>query len=83
MKVEKGLVVEIKGKASQLEELVDKFRNKSSEHCQVGIGLNDQAVLSGIVLEDEKVVGTVHIALGDNSTFGGTVEVASHLDGCS
>jgi leucyl aminopeptidase (aminopeptidase T) len=45
------------------------------------LGLNDRAVLSGLVLEDEKVLGTVHIALGDNSTFGGTVEVPSHLDG--
>jgi leucyl aminopeptidase (aminopeptidase T) len=35
----------------------------------------------GAVLEDEKVMGTVHVAVGDNSAFGGKVEVESHLDG--
>jgi hypothetical protein len=33
------------------------------------------------VLEDEKILGTVHVALGDNHTIGGIVEVPSHLDG--
>jgi leucyl aminopeptidase (aminopeptidase T) len=33
------------------------------------------------VLEDEKAIGTVHIAFGDNKSMGGTIRVASHLDG--
>ncbi|NLC39119.1 MAG: aminopeptidase, partial [Clostridia bacterium] len=83
MKVEKGLVVEIEGgqEADRLKELVDRFGPAARNIAELGIGLNDQAVLSGIVLEDEKVLGTVHVALGDNSTIGGTVEVPSHLDG--
>jgi len=32
-------------------------------------------------LEDEKVMGTIHIALGDNASMGGSVKVSSHLDG--
>jgi len=34
----------------------------------------------GVVLEDEKVRGTAHIALGDNSTIGGNVVAGVHLD---
>ena len=35
-----------------------------------------------MILEDEKVMGTEsHIAFGDNKSMGGTVRVASHLDG--
>jgi leucyl aminopeptidase (aminopeptidase T) len=37
-------------------------------------------VLSGNVIEDEKVLGTVHLAFGDNHSFGGTTRVASHQD---
>ena len=39
------------------------------------------AKLSGVLLEDEKVMGTIHIALGNNITMGGTVNVPIHLDG--
>ena len=45
------------------------------------IGTNDSAKLSGLLLEDEKVMGTVHIALGNNVTMGGTFNVPIHLDG--
>ena len=49
--------------------------------AELGIGTNDNAVISGNVLEDEKVLGTVHIAFGDNKSMGGNIGVASHLDG--
>ncbi|UCF56149.1 MAG: aminopeptidase, partial [Deltaproteobacteria bacterium] len=42
---------------------------------------NDCAQLSGIVLEDEKVLGTAHFALGNNISFGGSTDVPIHLDG--
>jgi leucyl aminopeptidase (aminopeptidase T) len=37
--------------------------------------------LSGVTLEDEKVLGTCHVAVGSNAFFGGTVGVGVHLDG--
>ena len=49
--------------------------------AELGIGTNDKARITGSVLEDEKVIGTVHIAFGDNRSMGGSVKVASHLDG--
>ena len=49
--------------------------------AELGVGTNKQATLTGNVLEDEKVFGTVHIAFGDNSSMGGKVSVESHLDG--
>jgi leucyl aminopeptidase (aminopeptidase T) len=48
--------------------------------CELGIGTNEAARPSGNVLEDEKVLGTVHVAFGDNHSFGGTIRVASHSD---
>ena len=41
--------------------------------CELGIGTNEAAILNGIILEDEKVYGTVHIAFGTNTSFGGTI----------
>lgn len=48
--------------------------------AELGIGTNDRAVLTGTILEDEKVLGTVHIAFGASAGFGGTVSVPIHLD---
>lgn len=48
--------------------------------AELGIGTNDAAVLSGNVLEDEKILGTIHVAFGDNHSFGGSIRVASHQD---
>lgn len=83
IKVENGLATEITGgeEAKKLNALMEKHGQKARNIAELGIGLNDQAKITGVVLEDEKALGTIHIALGDNSTFGGTVEVDSHLDG--
>lgn len=48
--------------------------------AELGVGTNDQATLTGNVLEDEKILGTVHIAFGASAGFGGTVSVPIHLD---
>jgi len=32
------------------------------------------------ILESEKILGTIHIAFGDNSTFGGKVQTPFHQD---
>ena len=47
---------------------------------EFGIGTNDKARITGIVLEDEKVYGTIHVAFGSNNTFGGTVAAGVHID---
>ena len=54
---------------------------KPHKIAELGIGTNKGASLTGSVLEDEKVFGTIHIALGDNANFGGKVEAPCHLDG--
>ena len=49
--------------------------------CELGIGTNEAAILNGIILEDEKVYGTVHIAFGTNTSFGGVNKAGCHMDG--
>ncbi|WP_406677138.1 aminopeptidase [Moorella sp. ACPs] len=83
IKVEAGQAVAVGGgrEARLLEDIFTRYGPASRNIAELGIGLNPLARLTGNVLEDEKVRGTVHIALGDNSTFGGQIETPSHLDG--
>lgn len=48
--------------------------------AELGVGTNDKATLTGNVLEDEKILGTVHVAFGASAGIGGTVAVPIHLD---
>jgi leucyl aminopeptidase (aminopeptidase T) len=48
--------------------------------AELGVGTNDRATLTGNVLEDEKILGTAHIAFGASAGIGGTVTVPVHLD---
>lgn len=45
-----------------------------------GIGLNPKARITGSVVEDEKVLGAVHVVFGDNAAYGGTVRCAVRVD---
>ena len=48
--------------------------------AELGIGTNEKAILTGEILEDEKVLGTAHVAFGASAAIGGTVQVPVHLD---
>jgi leucyl aminopeptidase (aminopeptidase T) len=81
---EKGYAVEISGgnEAKRLRLLLQSVKDRNAYNfAELGIGTNDKAKLCGSVLEDEKVMGTIHVALGDNKSMGGKIEVPSHLDG--
>jgi leucyl aminopeptidase (aminopeptidase T) len=81
--VEDGYATEITGgpEAQRLVALFEPHGRDARTVAEFGIGTNDKAILTGIIIEDEKVMGTIHIAFGDNKSMGGTVRVASHLDG--
>jgi len=79
-----GRAVDIRG-GRQAEAFAAMLAGVGDERArniaEFGIGANDHARICGIILEDEKVLGTCHIALGNNAHFGGTVEVGVHVDG--
>jgi leucyl aminopeptidase (aminopeptidase T) len=54
--------------------------DKGTNLAELGVGTNDRAILTGNVLEDEKILGTVHIAFGASAGIGGSVSVPIHLD---
>jgi len=61
-------------------ELLTAAGTDGTNLAELGIGTNDRAQLTGKVLEDEKILGTVHIAFGASAGIGGTVSVPIHLD---
>jgi leucyl aminopeptidase (aminopeptidase T) len=81
-KVRGGVVVEIEGKGSRsLVERLDRAGARAYKVAELGIGLNVKATITGNILEDEKVIGTSHVAVGNNTSFGGKNDVQLHLDG--
>lgn len=83
IEVKNGFAVNVSGgvQAKKLNSTLNKYGELARNIAEFGIGTNDKAKLSGILLEDEKVMGTIHIALGDNKSMGGNVDIPIHLDG--
>ncbi|WP_313803507.1 aminopeptidase [Cytobacillus sp.] len=78
--IENGRIVDAEGEAGTklLEILGDADGRLLGEF---GVGTNNKARITGVVLEDEKVYGTIHVAFGSNNTFGGTISAGVHIDG--
>lgn len=88
IKFKNGYVYEIEGGGS----VGDRFRSllafdKSEEPyisrrnlAELGVGTNPYAKRPDNVLEAEKIRGTVHVAIGDNSHMGGKVVADLHED---
>jgi leucyl aminopeptidase (aminopeptidase T) len=79
--VRKGHLVEASGgDGARLMELLTAYGPDGTNVAELGIGTNEEAILSGNILEDEKILGTCHVAFGASAAIGGTVQVPVHLD---
>jgi leucyl aminopeptidase (aminopeptidase T) len=63
-----------------LMELLSAHGADGTSVAELGIGTNEEAILTGNILEDEKILGTAHVAFGASAAIGGTVQVPVHLD---
>ena len=82
VKIEKGLVKDITGNDPYAKKLETKLNENQDFRniAELGIGTNGMAKRADNILESEKILGTIHIAFGDNSTFGGNVRTPFHQD---
>jgi leucyl aminopeptidase (aminopeptidase T) len=81
MTVAGGLLTDATGEmGAKLLELLAVGGEGGRNVAELGIGTNEKAVLTGNVIEDEKLLGTCHVAFGASAAIGGTVQVPVHLD---
>jgi len=81
-----GEVQEIRGGGEvnqMLNEILGLESQKKRKRCnlaELGIGTNPKARRTDITIEAEKIKGTIHIGIGDNSHMGGKVVADYHQD---
>jgi leucyl aminopeptidase (aminopeptidase T) len=68
------------GQGMAFMELLTVHGEDATSLAELGIGTNEKAILTGEILEDEKIQGTCHVAFGASAGIGGTVQVPVHLD---
>jgi leucyl aminopeptidase (aminopeptidase T) len=79
--IERGRITAVANDHGRFARILAEYGPKAHNVAELGIGTNSYARITGEVLEDEKVLGTVHVAFGNNFAFGGKVRVPVHLDG--
>jgi aminopeptidase len=63
------------------KDVLKNSHGKKDVIGEFGIGLNPEVKnLTGYTIMDEKIIGSIHIALGENRGFGGTNESSLHWD---
>ena len=81
LEVRAGQLVNADGaEGRQLLELLRVHGLDGTVVAELGIGTNERAILTGEILEDEKILGTCHVAFGASAGIGGTIQVPVHLD---
>jgi hypothetical protein len=81
--VKENRITHIRGHEKKKEKFSDFFKKNETRRniAELGIGCNPNAVVTGNVLEDEKVPG-LHIAYGTSAHIGGKIISDMHQDIC-
>ncbi len=85
---EKGEAIKIEGghAAKELDRSLEWVKEKAKFPwgirllSEIGIGINPRAEILGPTVINEKKSGTMHIAIGSNSWFGGDIFALNHYD---
>jgi len=81
--IEQGRITGITGgrTAAEMKRRLDALRDPSAYVvAELGLGMNPQGRVVGVLVEDESTLGTGHVGLGDNSTMGGKNRAPIHFD---
>lgn len=88
--VKNGLVVKtnfqkLNNALNELEKFnknqeIKNYYKKVRNIAEFAIGTNKKAKFIGLMINDEKIFGTAHIAIGSNKHFGGKVACFGHSD---
>ena len=82
-RVTKGFITDIRG-GYQAKLLMNDLEAKNDPNvyniAELGVGLNPKCKMTGIMLDDEGVLGSAHIGIGSNFTLGGNLKAAIHYD---
>jgi aminopeptidase len=79
----KGRIVKAKAKKNEklFKEVIKNSQGDKDRIGEFGIGINPKVTKAiGYVITDEKIIGTIHIAVGENRMFGGKNESTLHWD---
>jgi aminopeptidase len=79
LELKNGRITKIMGNR-KMASIFREYGKREKTLCEFGIGTNYKARITGNVLEDEKVLGTIHVAFGNNLAFGGKNDARIHLD---
>ena len=81
--MEDGYITKMEGgpEADRLRVYLSSFGDHNCFNvAELGVGLNPNARLTGEMLEDEGVLGTIHIGIGTSHTLGGEIVAPTHYD---
>lgn len=67
-------------RAEKLKKTLSPFGAGALVLAEFGIGTNSNLTMSGNLLGDEKLMGTIHLAFGNNCSMGGENNVKVHID---
>jgi leucyl aminopeptidase (aminopeptidase T) len=83
--ISKGRITRFESEDEELVKRISALQNVDDDSMvigELGIGVNPGAAITGNMLEDEKSLGTAHIAFGNNEDFpgGGENKSSVHRD---
>ncbi len=81
--VKDGFIISMEGgeQAKFLKEKLDSYNDPNCFNvAELGVGMNPGARLTGNMLDDEGIVGTIHIGIGTSLTLGGEIVAPMHYD---
>jgi aminopeptidase len=79
----RGKLSRIKAKKNEklLKEVIANSQGQKDRIGEFGIGINPKVKKAiGYTITDEKITGTIHIAVGENRSYGGKNEATLHWD---